>query len=543
MSVRSILIVEPDDGESRFDGEKCRKKVGEGVSVHVVASIAVAEALLTELRERGEELLAVAVGESGHSGIAHQLLERVRAGFGAARTIVVCANGHCDTGAHADASIDEHVTAASWNEATERLGDVLRSAVESPIDPSAREEVTVIGDQWSRRSHELKNLLCRYHVPYRWIDVERDRRAVPEAAQQLSADELPLLLFHNGDALSAPEDADVAQRLGFKTEAESSFYDLIIVGGGPAGLAAAVYGSSEGLRVLVIDRDVPGGQAGSSSLIENYLGFPEGLSGAELSSRAVTQARRFGAEILSSREVAALEIDRTFRGVALDDGSHVSAHAVLVATGVSYKKLEAPGVDPLYGRGIYYGATAAEAARYADRDVALLGGGNSAGQAAMLLARYARKVHMVMIEPELGGTMSQYLVQRLSTTPSIEIIPSTSVVAVRGTEKLEALTLKDLKSEATRELDVEGLFIWIGATPRTDWLKSSVLVDDRGYVLSGRDVDDTHGDRRARMLLETSVDGVFVAGDVRSGSVKRIGSAVGEGAMAIQMIHEYLRDR
>jgi len=324
-------------------------------------------------------------------------------------------------------------------------------------------------------------------------------------------------------------------------------YDVVIVGGGPAGLAAAVYGASEGLRTVIIERDVPGGQAGSSALIENYLGFPDGLSGAELASRAVTQAQKFGTEILLTKSAASLRDDRGYRVLELDDGTKIATHTVLLATGVAYRKLTVEGAERLTGAGVYYGAAAAEAARFRDRDVCLLGSGNSAAQAALLLARYVKSLTIITIDPSLETTMSRYLVDRIEALSNVELLTKTSVVEVKGEERLETVILEEIVSKERRELKTDALFIWIGAKPRTEWLADSVERDKQGFILTGRDL------RRAQLHgwpkdvwpapLESSMRGVFVAGDARHGSVKRVGSAVGEGAMAVQLIHDYMRER
>jgi len=322
---------------------------------------------------------------------------------------------------------------------------------------------------------------------------------------------------------------------------------VVIVGGGPAGLAAAVYASSEGLRTVIVERDVPGGQAGSSALIENYLGFPDGLSGAELASRAVLQAQKFGTEILLTKSVTGLRDDRGYRVIELEDGTRIASHTVLLSMGVAYKRFEGKGAERLAGAGVYYGAAAAEAARFRDGNVCLLGSGNSAAQAALLLARYVKKLTIITIDPSLETTMSRYLVDRIEALPNVELLTKTSVAEVKGESRVEAVVLEDMetKEQTTRETDA--LFIWIGAKPRTEWLEDVVVRDQQGFIVTGRDLrrDQLRGwpDDRWPAPLESSMAGVFVAGDVRHGSVKRVGSAVGEGAMAVQLIHDYMKER
>lgn len=344
-----------------------------------------------------------------------------------------------------------------------------------------------------------------------------------------------------------PSPEEIAQKLGFSTSPDETFYDVVIVGGGPAGLAAAVYASSEGLRTVVIERDVPGGQAGSSALIENYLGFPDGLSGAELASRAVTQAQKFGTEILLTKSASSLRDDHGYRVLRLDDGTEIATHTVLLATGVAYRKLTVEGAERLAGSGVYYGAAAAEAARFRDRDICLLGSGNSAAQAALLLARYVRSLTMITIDPSLETTMSRYLVDRIGSLPNVELLTKTSVAEVQGDERVETVVLENVETKERRELATDALFIWIGAKPHTEWLAGAVARDKQGFILTGRDLrrQQLQGwpDGRWPAPLESSMRGVFVAGDARRGSVKRVGSAVGEGAMAVQLIHEYMRER
>jgi thioredoxin reductase (NADPH) len=381
----------------------------------------------------------------------------------------------------------------------------------------------------------VKDLLARHRVPYRYVDTSEEESGETRIA------------FPDGTELVDPSDENIARKLGFSTRPDESFYDLVVVGGGPAGLAAAVYASSEGLRTVIVERDVPGGQAGSSALIENYLGFPEGLSGAELASRAVAQAQKFGAEILLTKSVRELHDDRGYRVVELDDGTRIASHTVLLAMGAAYKRFTAAGAERLSGAGVYYGAAAAEAARFRDREVCLLGSGNSAAQAALLLARYVRKLTMITIDPSLETTMSRYLVDRIEALPNVELLAKTSVVEVEGEDRLERVVIESVETKERRTIDTAALFIWIGAKPRTDWLDGTVVRDAQGFVVTGPDLRREHlrgwsGDRRPAPL-ESSMPGVFVAGDVRHGSVKRVGSAVGEGSMAVQLIHDYLRER
>ncbi|HEU4565901.1 MAG TPA: FAD-dependent oxidoreductase [Gemmatimonadaceae bacterium] len=411
-------------------------------------------------------------------------------------------------------------------------------------------EVQVIGDRWSPEVHEMKDFLARSRVPYRWLDVEGGEEGT-ELAEAIAPGEarFPILLLPDGSRLVQPSVREVAERLGLDTEPGTRFCDLVIVGGGPAGLSASVYGASEGLRTIIVEHEVPGGQAGQSSRIENYPGFPEGLSGSDLASRTVAQAKRFGVEILVTREARALRCAGSYRAVVLDDGSELLGHVVLIATGVSFRWLDAPGCSSLVGAGIYYGAAIAEASAFEGQEVYILGGGNSAGQAAMLLAGYARRVVIVALEDALEQTMSRYLIDRIRRAPNIRVLTSHTIVGAEGEARLEHLVVEDVRTGAQVRVDADGLFVFIGAKPETEWLGEGIQRDEQGFILSGpylrRDGDRPRGWPLPRQpyLLETSTPGVFVAGDVRHGSVKRVASAVGEGAMAVQFIHQYLADR
>lgn len=436
-----------------------------------------------------------------------------------------------------------------WNPPEERLYPVLDDLLEDWM-ASFRppfEGIRVVGNRWSPRSHQVKDFLARNQVPYQWLDIELEAEAqkLVEYAESNAQQQLPLVLFPDGSRLIDPSNLEIAARIGLKTQAERPFYDLVIIGGGPSGLAAAVYGASEGLTTVMIEREAPGGQAGSSSRIENYLGFPVGLSGSDLARRAVTQARRFGVEILSPQEVVQVRVEDPYRIVKLADGSEISCHVLLIATGVSYRRLDVPGMDKLYGAGIYYGAAQTEAIACSGEDVYIVGGANSAGQAAMYFSKYAGRVIMLVRGESLAKSMSQYLINQIEATDNIEVRPFTSVIEVKGETNLEALTIEDVRTKATETAPAKSLFIFIGASPCTDFL-DGVVERDNGFILTGPDVmRDGKRPRGWRLdrdpfLLETSVPGIFAAGDVRYGSVKRVASGVGEGAIAVQFIHRYL---
>jgi thioredoxin reductase (NADPH) len=411
------------------------------------------------------------------------------------------------------------------------------------------EGIRVLGTRWSPRSYELRDFLARNHVPYQWIDVEHSAND-PETKRLLGAlgpesASLPVVLFPDGTKFLESVPADVAQKVGLRTRAQTSFYDLAIIGGGPAGLAAAVYGASEGLHTVIIEREAPGGQAGMSSRIENYLGFPNGLSGGDLARRAVVQAQRFGVEILSQEAVGA-RTEGSYRIVKLADGNEISCHALMIATGVQWRRLDAPGIDRLQGAGIYYGGGSTEALSCKGEIVYVVGGANSAGQAAMNFSRYAERVVILVRGSSLASTMSRYLIDQIEQTPNIQLWKHASVSEAHGETHLEEISVLCSDTNKIERAPASAMFIFIGALPRTDWVGDLVERDDRGFILTGPDLI-WEGKRpkgwsleRDPFLLETNIPGVFAVGDVRHGSVKRVASSVGEGSVAVQFIHQYL---
>jgi thioredoxin reductase (NADPH) len=412
------------------------------------------------------------------------------------------------------------------------------------------EGIRVLGTRWSPRSYELRDFLARNHVPYQWIDVELSAND-PETKRLLEAlgpegADLPVVLFQDGTKLLESVPAEVAKKIGLRTRAQTDFYDLAIVGGGPAGLAAAVYGASEGLHTVMVEREAPGGQAGMSSRIENYLGFPAGLSGNDLARRAVVQAQRFGVEILSPVEAVGVRTEGSYRIIKLADGNEISCHALMVATGVQWRRLEAPGIDQLQGAGLYYGGGATEALSCKGEVVYVVGGANSAGQAAMNFAKYAERVVILVRGASLASTMSQYLIDQIKETPNIQIWAHASVAEAHGTTHLEEISVLCSDTAKIERVPASAMFIFIGALPRTDWLADIVERDERGFILTGPDLirDGQHPKGwtldRDPFLLETNIPGLFAVGDVRHGSVKRVASGVGEGSVAVQFIHQYL---
>ena len=443
----------------------------------------------------------------------------------------------------------DHYLLKPWDPPEERLYPVLEDLL-SDWQANFRppfEGIRLVGHRFSARAHEVKDYLARNQLPYRWLDIETDPEAAGLAASAgVDAVAAPLVVLADGATLVNPTNAEIAERVGLRTHAALPYYDLMIVGGGPAGLAAAVYGASEGLKTLLVEREAPGGQAGTTSRIENYLGFPSGLSGADLARRALAQANRLGAEVVSAQSATGVTLDDRYKVVSLGDGSRVSCDALLIATGVEYRRLDTPDADRLAGSGIFYGAATTEAPFYKGEEVAVVGGGNSAGQAAVYLARFAKHVTVLVRGPSIGAGMSAYLVDQIAATPNITVRLKASVASVYGGQALEAIGVAEGDPAEVHRLELAAMFVFIGQAPRTDWLGGLVERDSGGFVVTGpgltRDGDHVVGWPLARQpfLLETSVPGVFSAGDVRSRSVKRIASAVGEGSMAVQFVHQHL---
>ena len=437
-----------------------------------------------------------------------------------------------------------------WDPPQERLYPVIDDLLEdwmAHFRPPF-EGIRVIGNRWSPDSHQVKDFLARNQIPYEWLDVELSQEA-QKLVQYAECDrlKLPLVLFSDGSSLAQPNNVQLAEKIGLQTQAEKPFYDLIIVGGGPAGLAAAVYGASEGLRTLMIEKEAPGGQAGTSSRIENYLGFPVGLSGGDLARRAVTQARRFGVEILTPQQVQGIRVQDHYRIIQLKDGSEISSHALILALGVAWRRLNMPGIDRLTGAGVYYGAAQTEARSCEGEEVYVVGAANSAGQGAMYFSKYASKVIILVRGDSLTKSMSQYLIDQIEATPNIEVRLHTSVVEAKGESSLERLILVNNVTKEQETVSASSLFIFIGAKPSTEWLDGVLEKDERGFILTGRDLTQNGRNRpkgwnldRDPFLLETNVPGIFAVGDVRHGSVKRVASGVGEGSICVQFVHNYL---
>jgi thioredoxin reductase (NADPH) len=544
-----IVTVDDDPAVSRAVARDLRRRYGEGHRIVRAESGPSALEALREMKLRGE-LVAVLLADHRMpemNGI--EFLEAAMDIYPRARRVLLTA--YADTGAAIDAInvVDlDHYLLKPWDPPEEKLYPVLDSLLKAWLaeDPHQVDETKVVGHRWSARSSEVREFLARNQVPYRWYPVtEAEGRQLLTAAGE-DGERLPVVITPDGDALVEPSNEELAQRVGLSTTPAADFYDLIVIGGGPAGLGAAVYGASEGLRTVLIERTATGGQAGQSSRIENYLGFPDGVSGSQLADRARRQATKFGAEILTAREVTGFEICGSARTVRFADGSAISAHTVILATGVAYRQLTAPGMAELTGRGIFYGSALTETVGCAGQDVYIVGGANSAGQAAVFLSRGAKSVTMLVRGDSLTASMSHYLIQQVEADPVITVRTGTEVVAAHGEDHLQRLTLLDTATGRTEDVDAQWLFVFIGAVPMTQWLDGVVARDDHGFVLAGPDLGEA-GQRsggwpldRPPHHLETSVPGVFVAGDVRSESAKRVASAVGEGSMAVMFVHRYL---
>jgi thioredoxin reductase (NADPH) len=545
-----ILSVDDDPDVLRAVTRDLRQRYGENYRIVRAESGQSALDSLRELKQRGEPVALILADQRMPQMNGVELLAQAIGVFPDARRALLTAYADTDAAIAAINQADvHHYLLKPWDPPEDNLYPVIddllddwRSGYRPPFVG-----IRIIGHRWSPEAHALKDFLARNHVPYQYLDIEFGQETSQVLADfQLATAQMPVVLLPEGEVMHAPTPAAVAEKIGLKRQAEQPFYDLVIVGGGPAGLAAAVYGASEGLRTVLIEREATGGQAGTSSRIENYLGFPSGLSGAQLAQRATTQARRFGVEILSPQEATRLFTDGQYRRLQLADGTEIVCHALIVAVGLSYRKLDVPGVDRLTGAGVYYGASLTEATSCQDQQVFIVGAGNSAGQAAVYLANYASKVVLVVRGSTLEEKMSQYLVERIYSIPNIEVRLRSEIAAVTGTEHLEGVTVCQRDTGIDETCPAAGLFIFIGAAPYTDWLRGTVEMDAHGFICTGTQImkdgrlPSGWTEDREPFLLEASVPGVFAVGDVRSNSVKRVASAVGEGSIAVQFVHQHL---
>jgi thioredoxin reductase (NADPH) len=543
-----VLAVDDEPAVARAVERDLRRRYGRDFRVLRAASGPLGLDALRESKLRGSPIALLVADQRMPVMSGVEFLEQAIELAPEAKRVLLTA--YADTQAAIDAinrvSLD-HYLLKPWDPPEDQLYPVIDDLLDAwrADAPTTVDRVQVIGHRWSRESHEARDLLARNQVPYRWLDLDRDDEARRLLAAADGDAALPLVLFPDGGALQGPSIAELAERAGILRHAELPFYDLVIVGGGPAGLAAAVYGASEGLQTALVEREAPGGQAGQSSRIENYLGFPAGLSGGDLARRATTQAQRFGAELLTVQEVTAIKDGGSTKIVELAGGDELIASAIIIATGVDYRRLDAPGVEQLTGRGIYYGGSRSEGVSCRDEHVVVVGGANSAGQAAIYFAGYAQKVTILCRGNDLAKSMSRYLIDAIEAMPNIDVRLNSAVAEAHGEGSLERITVRDAVTGELDDMTLAAMFVFIGARPQTDWLPPEIARDERGFVLAGAELMLEAVRPRWRLerdpyLLETSLPGVFVAGDVRSESMKRVASAVGEGSMAVSFVHEYL---
>ncbi len=542
-----ILAVDDDASVLEAVVQDLRRKYGQHYRILRAGSGQAALDTCAQLKDRGDAVALIVSDQRmpGMSGV--EFLERIRSPYPQARRVLLTAYADTEAAIRAinSARIHYYLT-KPWDPPEERLYPVLDDLLEDwnqGYKPPF-EGIRVVGPRWSLRDYQIRNFLSRNQVPYVWLDPERDDQAVSLLAKfGVDDSKLPAVLFPDGTALVQPKDDELAERVGLRIHARQDFYDLVVIGAGMAGLAAAVYGASEGLKTLVLEPEAPGGQAGSSSRIENYLGFPRGVSGERLARDAWDQARRFGAEFVTQR-ARSIQADGDYRIVRMGSGAEVSCRVCLIAVGVCYRRIDAPGIERLTGAGVYYGASPTEAQSCKDETVYIVGGANSAGQAAMHFSRFARQVTMLVRAGSLEKSMSKYLIDQIAGTSNITVETNSEIVEALGEKRLEALRIRTAQGEEVRP--ASSIFLFIGAAPQTDWLPERVMRDPNGFVLSGRDLriegrlPRSWNVEREPYLLETSMPGVFAAGDVRHGSVKRAASAVGEGSIAVQFMHQYL---
>jgi thioredoxin reductase (NADPH) len=547
-----ILVIDDDPQVLRAIERDLRSKYRKDYRILSASSGNEALQTVQELKLRNEEVALFLSDQRmpGMQGV--DFLQQARPHFPAAKRVLLTA--YSDTNAAIKAINDvqlDYYLMKPWDPPEEKLYPVLNDLLDewqSTYRPETQ-GIRVVGYQWSPQSHNIKDFLAGNLIPFAWLDVETSDKAI-ELLQlsNIPLKDLPAVFFEDGSFLARPDIVTVGNKVGLKAQASEKLYDVVIIGAGPAGLAAAVYGASEGLKTLLIERRAPGGQAGTSSRIENYLGFPTGLSGAELTRRAITQATRFGAEFLSPQEVANILVKDGYKIIQLGDGAEINARSVVITTGVSYRQLGAAGEENYTGAGVYYGAATTEAYACSGQDVYVVGGGNSAGQAAMYLSKYARSVHILVRKPDLSATMSQYLIDQINGTKNIVVCGKTVVTEMQGDGRLQEIVIQNIENGATEHVKTSSVFIFIGAKPCTEWMQLDLLRNDKGYIETGRDLLRFEQFKkkwkldREPFLLESSQPGIFAAGDVRAGAMNRIASAVGEGAMSIKFVHEYLAE-
>lgn len=520
----------------------------------VLSTSSISEALesIQDLKNKGETIALFLSDQKMPEMNGVEFLEKARVFFPGAKRVLLTAYSDTDAAIKAinEVRLDYYLM-KPWDPPEEKLFPVIDDLLDDwqgTIRPDFS-GIRVIGHQYSAKSHHIKDFLSSNIFPFQWMDFDTNEEAKRLLdLNSLKATDLPFVFFDDGTFQSDPDIKSLALRMGLNPNASQELYDVIIIGAGPAGLAAAVYGASEGLKTLLIEKHAPGGQAGTSSRIENYLGFPSGLSGADLTRRAITQATRFGTEFLSPQEVAQIEVRDQYKILKMADGKEVSAKSLVITTGVSYRHLETEGIPKFTGAGVYYGAALTEAQACKSKDVFIVGGGNSAGQAAMYLSKYAKKVFILIRKDDLSSTMSSYLIDQIKSTENIEVLGQTEIESASGSDSLESINVRFMKENRTHEYKTEAVFVFIGAKPITEWTPETIQKDDKGFLLTGRellrkkDFGKSWKQLREPFMLETSIPGIFAAGDVRSGAMNRVASAVGEGAMAISFVHKYLAE-
>ena len=547
-----ILVVDDDPQVLRSISRDLKSRYRKDYELLSTSSAREALELLTELKNQGTDLALIVSDQRMPEMEGVDFLEKAKPFFPKSKKVLLTAYSDTDAAIKAINNIRlDFYLSKPWDPPEEKLFPVLDELLDDwqfDFRPEFK-GIKVVGFQFSPVSHAIKDFLSGHLIPFQWIDYPNHTESqLLLEANELKQEDLPVVFFPDGKIIQKPTLSQLAESIGLQQAVREETYDVVIVGAGPAGLAAAVYGGSEGLKTLMIERKAPGGQAGTSSRIENYLGFPTGLSGAELTRRALAQAKRFGTEFISPGEVTSIEQQGSYKIIHLADGQKIPTKAVVLTAGVDYRKLEQPGLSNLNGAGVYYGAANTEAAACREKDVFIVGGGNSAGQAAMYLSQFAKSVTILIRKDSLQSTMSSYLIEQISLTPSIQVSGESEIVRAYGESQLEGLDIRNLKTGETTRVHADALYIFIGAKPMTEWLDEGIVLDEKGFIVTGRNLLGLSGFKktwkkeREPLLLETSIAGIFAAGDVRSGAMNRVASAVGEGAMAISFVHKYLAE-
>jgi len=550
MKLPFIIITDDDSQVLRAIQRDVRNKYRDEYKILAIESAVETLEAVKELKLKNETVALFISDQRMPEMEGTAFLEKAREYFPAAKKVLLTAYSDIEAAIKAINTLKlDYYLLKPWSPPEQKLYPIITDLLgdwQNNFTPDF-EGIKVIGYQWSPISHKIKDFLTGNLIPYRWLDVELNKEAAELIdIHKIEAEKLPAVLFEDGSLLTSPTVAELGEKVGMKSTAALDLYDVVIIGAGPAGLAAAVYGGTEGLKTLMIEKKAPGGQAGTSSRIENYLGFPAGLSGSDLTRRALTQALRFGVELLSPAEVVDIKTNDNIKILSLSNGHEIKTRTIVISTGVDYRTMEAKGVNELSGAGVYYGAATAEAHSCRDKKVFIVGGGNSAGQAAMYLSGFAEMVFIVIRKNSLESSMSHYLIDQIDKTENISLVPNTVIAEAAGSNRLESITIENLKTGERKTDDAGALFIFIGARPVTDWIKLDIFRDQKGFIETGRDLFKNENFKkhwkieRDPYLLETCIPGIFSAGDVRAGAMNRVASAVGEGAMAIKLVHEYL---